>query len=164
MSRSSPLMSVVLVLVALTACQPSVAELSKADADAVRTTIEAYRTAALAGDWDAWGKALATDVVYSPPNLAPMLSREAAVAWAKGFPTITSLTITVAEVVGRGDLAYSHGTYAFDVTMPDGSKASEQGQHLSIHRRQPDGTWPYTRVLWHSNQSLPAPVPAAAKK
>lgn len=164
MSASSRLMSVVVVLIALTACQPSVAELSNADADAVRATIETYRTTALARDWDAWGKTLATDVVYSPPNVAPMQSREAAVAWVKGFPTLTSLTITVTEVVGRGDLAYSHGTYAYDVTMPDGSKASEQGEHLSIHRRQPDGTWPFTRVLWHSNQSPPAPAPAAAKK
>lgn len=163
MSSPSRLISVVTILAVLTACQPPVAELSKADTDAVKATIEAYRTTALAGDWDTWGKTLATDVVYSPPNLVPIQGREAAVAWAKGFPKLTSFTSTVSEVVGRGDLAYSRGTYAYAVTMPDGSTASEQGETIAIHRRQPDGTWPYTRALWHSNQPLPAPAPAKKK-
>lgn len=163
MSSQSRLMSVLTVLATLTACQPPVAELSTADSDGVKATLEAYRTAALARDWDAWGKTLATDVVYSPPNLAPIQGRESAVAWAKGFPTLTSFTLTATEVVGRVDLAYSHGTYAYAVTMPDGSTASDQGQHLSIHRRQPDGSWQYTRAIWHSNQPVPPPTSANKK-
>lgn len=43
-------MSVVTVLTVLTAYQPPVAELSKADTDAVNATIETYRTTTLARD------------------------------------------------------------------------------------------------------------------
>lgn len=143
------------------ACQRAT-EFSSADEAAIRATIDEYVRAALAADWPAWGKTLGNDVVYMPPNHAPLIGREAAVAFAKTFPKLTSFTVTVEDVSGRGDLAYARGKYSFAGTLPDGSNVSENGSFLEVHRRQPDGTWPYTHAIWHSDAPplSSAPLPA----
>jgi ketosteroid isomerase-like protein len=134
-------------------------ELSDEDVATIRAAMDTYVQHALAGDWDAWGTILAPDIVYMPPNQAPVLGREAAVAFGKAFPKITSLTSTPEEIEGRGDLAYVRGKYSFSATLPDGQSLSENGSYLEIHRRQPDGAWPFTHLIWHSN-SAPPPPPA----
>lgn len=151
------------LLVVLTACEREAPELSQADKEAVKAHIEKYRQAVLAADWDAWGRTLAADVFASPPNVAPMTGREAAVAWVKTFPKITGLTVNVDEVTGRGDLAYARGTYGLSLTLPDGSPMTERGSFLEVHRRQADGTWPYTHLMYHSTEPLPAAPPAGKK-
>lgn len=163
MRRFNRVIAAVWILVVLTACERGASELSQRDQDAVRAQINKYVQAALAADWDTWGTTLAADVYYSPPNLAPLAGRDAAVAWAKTFPKITGLTVNADEVTGRGDLAYARGTYALNVTLPDGSPMTERGSFLQVHRRQPDGTWPYTHAMYHSTDALPAPPPAKAK-
>jgi ketosteroid isomerase-like protein len=164
MSSRSRLQTGLTLLAVLAACQPSSAELSTADTDAIKAVTESYRASAFAGDWDAWGKTLATDVVYSPPNMEPLKGRDAAVTWAKTFPKITNFTQEIVEVVGRGDLAYARGTYNYAVAMPDGSAASDQGDGTWIFRRQADGAWLATRLIWHSKLPLPAPPAPPAKK
>jgi len=132
---------------------------SDADAAAVRANIEEYRLAALGGQWDAWGSTLTADVIACPPNQAPLVGREAAVAFGKAFPKLTSFTITVDEVTGQGDLAYARITYAFTAAMADGTSLNEKGSSIEIHRRQADGSWPYHRLIWHSDSPTP-PAPA----
>jgi ketosteroid isomerase-like protein len=137
----------------------SQADLSQADKDAVKAQIDQYRRASLAQDWDAWGNTLDPDVIVSPPNMQPLNGRAAAVAWGKAFPRITGFTVNVEEVSGHGDLAYDRGTYELKMTMPDGSPASDRGTFLEVHRRSPNGTWPYTRLMFHSTEPLPAASP-----
>lgn len=147
------------LLAFLAGCQPAATpELSSADVAAVRATIDTYAKTALAGDWDAWGKTLATDVVYMPPNQPPLLGRDAAVAFGKSFPKITSMSITPEDITGRADLAYVRGKYSYSAALPDGTAVSESGVFLEIHRRQADGSWPYTQAIWHAD-SPPAPPP-----
>ncbi len=163
MLRSNWLAAELALLVALTACQRQTVEqreLSQADKTAVKAEIERYRQAVLAGDWSAWGSTLMPDVFFSPPHMAPVTSRDAAIAWAKGLPRITSFTVNVEDVGGRGDLAYARGSYAFTVTPPNGAPTTERGIFLELHRRQADGTWPYTHAVFHSTDPLPA-APAA---
>lgn len=147
------------LLASLAACRPAAPELPDADVAAIRANIDAYVRTALAGDWDAWGKTLATDVVYMPPNQPALLGREAVVAFGKSFPKLTRLSVTPEDVTGRGDLAYARGKYSYAATLPDGSTISESGSFLEIHRRQADGSWLYTQLIWHAD-SPPAPAPA----
>ena len=142
------------------ACRPGAPALSPPDVAAVRAGVDTYIRTALAGDWDAWGKTLATDVVYMPPNQAPLMGRDAAVAFGKAFPKLTSVTATAEEVTGRGDLAYARGKYSYAATLADGSAIRESGSFLEIHRRQADGTWLHTHVIWHADSPPPAPAPA----
>ena len=165
--RSTRLMMTLPLLAGLAACQGSVPDLSAADKAAVQATLDKYAKAAVANDWDTWGTTLANDVFYSPPNLAPMTGRAAAVTWAKTFPKVVSLEPKVDEISGRGDLAYARGTYTLVVTMPDGSPMTDHGSFLEIHRKQADGSWPYTALEYHSTDPLPTPAatpPKPAKK
>ena len=151
------------ILVLVTGCAREAPELSQADQDAVKAHIEKYRLAVLAADWGAWGATLTADVTVSPPNVPPIAGREAAVAWVKTFPPISGFTVNVEEVTGRGDLAFARGTYELKMTLPDGSTATDRGAFLEVHRRQSDGTWPYTRLMHHSTEPLPT-VPVPPKK
>jgi len=152
-----------ILLATIGGCQREPGELSAADKAAVQATIDKYAQAAVAADWDAWGRTLASDVTYSPPNVAPIKGRDAAVAWAKAFPKVVSLTPSVDEISGRSDIAFVRGSYTLVVTLPDGKPMTEKGAFLEIHQRQPDGSWPYTHLMYHSTDPLPA-APAPARK
>ncbi len=142
----------------LAACQAPVNEFTDEDADAIRAQIEAYVSSSLAADWDAWGNTMSSDVVCFPPNQAPLVGREAVLAWVREFPSLTRFTAPADEVSGNGDLAYAHGTYSFTATLPDGSSLSEGGSYVNVFRRQPDGSWLYTLNIWHSNSPAPQPT------
>lgn len=143
--------------VAVAACAPSApAPLSDADKAAIRANLDTYTKNALAADWDAWGKTLAPDVVYMPPNMAPLMGRDAAVTFGRGFPKLNSLTNEAVDIDGRGDIAYARGRFAYAVTMPDGSAASDSGSFIAIYRRQSDGAWLNSQLIWHSNVPAPA--------
>ena len=151
------------LIAVLTACAREASELPQADQDAVKATIETYRQAVLAADWDAFGNTLAADVVVSPPNIPAMTGRAAAVAWVKTFPKITGFTVNVDEVTGRGDMAIARGTYELKMMLPDSSAVSDRGAFIEVHRRQPDGTWPYTHLMHHSTEPVPVAAPATKK-
>jgi uncharacterized protein (TIGR02246 family) len=141
------------------ACKAPPSELSEADVAAIRAQINTYVSTALAGDWEAWGRLLAPDYVQMSPGQPPVVGREAVLALARTWPRLTSFTVTIDEIAGQGDLAYARGTYQEAGTLPDGSAMSDRGKWLQIHRRQADGTWLYTRLLYHSDVPAPAPQP-----
>jgi ketosteroid isomerase-like protein len=144
-----------LLIVAMGCRAGEAPEMSDADRAAIRAEMEKYNAAVNAGDFEAWGNALASDVVVMPPNTAPLQGREAAVNWVKSLPKIT-LTTTADEVTGHGDLAYVRGTFGVTATLPDGSTMNDKGSFLEIRRRQADGTWQLTRDIWHSDLPPPA--------
>jgi ketosteroid isomerase-like protein len=150
-------------LVSLASCattKPKSA-LSDGDVTAIRANIDAYVKSLLASDWDAWGKTLLPDAVVMPPNHAPLAGRDAAVAYIKTFPKLTALTPHPDEVTGEGDLAYVRGTYVLSMIFPNGSSASDSGSVVSIHRRQSDGTWLFSQLIWHPD-AAPGTAPGAA--
>ena len=146
-----------LFVLGLAACQAPASDFTDRDASAVRAQIDTYVSAALAADWDSWGNTLSSDVIFFPPNQAPLVGHDAVMAWVRELPTLTSFTAVPDEVSGTGDLAYAHGTYSYAETLPDGSGITEQGTYVNIFRLQPDGSWRYTHGIRHSN--LPAPAP-----
>lgn len=161
MLRREEIIAGLALVIAVAACQqPAPTGLTDADKDAVRAQIEKYRQAVLAADWPAWGNTLASDVFYSPPNMTPIRGRDAAVAWANTLPKFISFTVQLDDISGSGDIAYVRGTYSYEVELPDGTHAADEGTFLDVHRRAADRTWPYTNVLWHSN--LAAPTSPAA--
>jgi ketosteroid isomerase-like protein len=162
MRSLSRTIAVSLILAVVVGCANQTSDLSEADKNAVKAQVEKYRQASLASDWDTWGNTLASDVQVFPPNMQPLNGRAAAVAWVKTFPKLTGFTVNIEEVSGHGDVAYDRGTYELKMSMPDGSSASDHGVFLEVHRRQSDGTWPYTRLMFHSTDPLPAPATSTA--
>ena len=133
------------------------AQFTPKDSTAVRASADKWVSTLLARDFDGWATTITSDAVLYPPNGSPTVGRDAAVAFAKAYPTITSFVISPDEVTGRGDVAYDRGTYTTTVKLPGGASASDKGSFIGVFRRQPDGTWAHSRAMWHSDLPLPAP-------
>jgi ketosteroid isomerase-like protein len=138
-----------------------VAALTEADIVGVKSTVDAYVRTSLAQDWIGFSNTLAPEVIAYPPNTGPLKGREAVLEFVKAFPKILTFTVDVAEVVGRGDFAVATGTYHLTFQNPDGSTGKDDGSFIEVHERGSDGSWPYKRLIWHSD--LPAPAAAPAK-
>ena len=145
-------------------CQPAPASLSEKDVSDIKASVDRWVSDFLSNKRDDLGSIITDDIVLMPPNAAPISGRDAAMAYMKGYPPITKFTATKDEVVGQGDLAYVRGSYSIDVTLPDKSTSHDQGTFLETHRKQSDGTWRYSRLMWHSAEPVPAPAQASAKK
>ena len=148
------------LLGSLSGCQPAPATFSEKEVTDVKAVVDRWVNDFLTNKRDDVANIITADMVLLPPNAAPLVGHDAAMAYLKAYPPITKLTVTKDEVVGHGDVAYVRGTYAIDVMLPGTGAAHEQGTYLQIHRKQTDGTWPYSRLTWHSSEPLPPAAPA----
>ena len=133
--------------------QPS--ELTATDVNAIKTTIEAYRTAWLANDRQGVLKTFSQDAVVLPAHGAPAIVGIADIEkyWFSPGPptTITKLDITVDQVSGNQTLAFARGldTVAWTVTQ-DGTtrRHSHPGTYLNVMKKLPDGSWRIQVHMW----------------
>jgi ketosteroid isomerase-like protein len=141
---------------AVIACQPAPAKLSDADIAALRTTTGAIAADILARRDSAIVAQYSPNAVFMTPN-APALEGQAAIrAWFEQSPPLTTFTLSVVEIDGRGDLAYVRGTYALTIAAAGRTPAiSDQGKFLEIRRKQADGSWLMTLDIFNSDVPLP---------
>jgi len=158
-----PALSLVATLFAC-APAPAPATLSEKDVADIKGMVDRWAGDFVANKRDDLANIITADMILLPPNAAPLVGRDAAMAYIKGYPPITRFTATADEVVGHGDLAYVRGTYSIDLVLPDKTTAHDQGTYLEIHRKQADGSWPYSRLSWHSSEPVPVVAPAEVKK
>jgi len=127
--------------------------LSASDVAAIKSTEGKWVQAILAGDW-ATGAAVHTeDAVRMPPNAPDVRGREAVQASLTQKPS--AFTLSSVEIDGRGDLAYAWET--FSITFPDKAGAqgtTTTGRGLVVFKKQADGSWLASRVIWNSDQPL----------
>jgi uncharacterized protein (TIGR02246 family) len=151
-------LSVVLLglVVASVACQPVAQEagaLSDADVAAIQAVVDALIEADLAGDWDAVAALFADDAVFMMPD-RPALEGKA--AWRAMVdemqPTIHAVTVDVAEMEGRGDLAYIRGTYSETLSFGENEPFDLEGKFVWILEKQSDGSWLVSVGISNSNQ------------
>ncbi|TMQ47263.1 MAG: DUF4440 domain-containing protein [Candidatus Eisenbacteria bacterium] len=134
------------------------AGLTTEDVAAIKNTERRWVQAVLAGDGSA-GLALHTaDAVRMPPNERDIRGRAALEAALRGAAKPpTAFTLTSTEIDGRGDLAYAVET--FSITLPGAKETTkpvtQTGRGLVIMRKQPDGSWLASRVIWNSDQPAP---------
>lgn len=48
------------------------------------------------------------------------------------------------EINGYGNVAYSYGSFGF-------SEGEQNGKYMEIRIKQPDGSWPISRLIWNEN-------------
>ncbi|MBI5432704.1 MAG: DUF4440 domain-containing protein [Planctomycetes bacterium] len=94
------------------------------------------------------------DALFMPPNMPAVVGRDAIQAALEAWPPISDFVLNTEEVVVRGDLAYSCGTYSMTLTPRGAAPIRDVGKFLEIFRRQPDGNWKVTRDIYNSD--LPA--------
>jgi uncharacterized protein (TIGR02246 family) len=140
---------------ASTATAAAPAGLSAEDEAAIRAVDAEWARAATAGDAKALTAVYASDATLLPPNEqnvkgegvgkynADMLS---------AYPAKMELTTTAVE--GRGDLAYSVGSWrATPTPKKAGAKTppADEGKFLEILKKQSDGSWKIVYDMWSSN-------------
>ena len=55
------------------------------------------------------------------------------------------------EVIVSGDLAVEYSSYDWEWTMTGSDEPiSDQGTFMGIWRKQPDGSWKESHIMWHS--------------
>ncbi len=125
------------------------------DENAIRATIEAYRTAWLANDSKAVLRTFTDDAVVLPAHGAPAVVGIAAIEkywFGSGGPstTITQLDITVDQVSGNDKLAFARGLDAVGWTVADGTthRHFHPGTYLNVTKKLPDGSWRIQVHMW----------------
>lgn len=148
------------------ACRPETAALSDRDVAAIRGLGESYAGAIAVEDADAVAALYAPDANEMPPREPTMAGRPAIRdRYAAEFQSRLNtgrFTLASEEIDGRDDLAYDRGTWSWTGAPPGlTGPVTETGKYVAIARRQDDGTWLWTTVIWNSDVRLPSSEPAS---
>ncbi len=129
-----------------------VGELSDQDAAAINSAVESYTQAFETNDWAAFATLYAEDAVVMPPNAPVVQGRAALLELTATWPPITTFSVTIDEIDGCRDLAFSRGGYTFSATLAPaggrlvadrggdlelGQPAAAAGRHPGIDRVRP---------------------------
>ena len=128
------------------------APLSSADDVAIRQATADFAAAALANDADALANLYTEDAVFMPPNEPAVVGKDAIRA-RLAADTYQAFTLQVSSVEGRGDLAYSRGTYTIRFQPGnEGDFIDDTGKWLVVHRKQADGSWLTLTDIYNSDE------------
>jgi ketosteroid isomerase-like protein len=148
------------------ACGPSTpatpADLTDADLAAIKQGEDEWVRLTNAKDWTAAVQAYwSSDAAVLPPNGPAAVGHEAITTWIESFPPFTGFTLEQVSVEGRGDLAYVRGKYKLNVTLPGSTVAiPDEGKHVTIWKKQADGSWKASVGIFNSDLAPPPTTPA----
>ncbi|MEI7898195.1 MAG: DUF4440 domain-containing protein [bacterium] len=156
-----PLISVVIVAMALTSCTNNKpASLSDADkAEITKSATEINQAFNSTKDYKAYVNAYYTeDAMILYPNTDAVKGREAILAAFSTLGTDINVTPTILDISGKDDLAYVVGT----VKMETNAKVElDHGKYIEIWKKQADGKWKVVYDIFNSSVPL---VAETAKK
>lgn len=141
--------------VALAAPGKADAQLSDDDKKGIQAVTDRWLDAMRKGDTLAVAAQYTEDGMLFPPNAPAVQGRSAIAHFLGQFPKITSFDISLKEVEGHGDLAYTRGTYEVKL-VPPGAKSpiKDSGKFMEIRRKQADGSWLVQRDIWNSDHMV----------
>jgi uncharacterized protein (TIGR02246 family) len=147
--------ALILVLGSLACRQgaPASGGLSSEDVAAITGLQQAWMQAIRDGDWAAAAGVHTEDAVRLPPDGREERGRAAIHASVAQMERPSVIEGKVVEIEGCGDLAYAWTN--FSVSFP--AKGAENptpytGRDIVILRKQQDGKWLVSRVIWNSDQ------------
>ena len=165
------ILSGLVTLVALCACNFTGGKQSATNANDVRHVIDSLNTRVMtalsAGQAGSVADIYAQDVWQMPPNSPPLVGRDSVVSfWRNALATGKwQFDIKSDDVVAADSIAVERGHFTLKVTA--GPKAqypsfTDRGNYVVLWRRESDGHW---RVVWDAPVStVPMPMPPVATK
>jgi uncharacterized protein (TIGR02246 family) len=104
-----------------------------------------YATTCNSGDFAGWISLWDDEGIQMPPDAPHRVGKEAI---REGMQemfdqfNISGMVIQTEEIRILGDLAYSHGTYEYEMTPKAGGRTKRfSGKFLDIVEKQADGSW-----------------------
>src|SRR5215207_1746519 len=139
---------------ACTAASPA-SQFTPDDERAIRALDSAFVAAWLRDDTTAVMSTLATDAVMMPAGQGVLATPDAirSLWWpADGSHTrILTFERAIDELGGEGDIAWMRRTDSLTFTYAKGgatSSLTSRSMSLAVLKRQADGTWRFSRVMW----------------
>ena len=159
------IVGIVICLGASIGCQAPAA-LSETEQTAIRQADQNWAKLMNARDFNGVAALYAEDAIVLPPNEPTVEGRAAIQTWLEALPPISNVQLQTLEIAGRGDLAYSRGTYSETITPAGAVPVEDRGKWLTIYSKQADGSWKIVRDVFNFDLPLPALEKAAepAKK
>lgn len=151
-------LSVILLFLVSAGCGSASTSDPAADRQAIAAVSAQFQAAENAGNIGQMLRLFADDLVILSPN-APELSGADRIAGAmRAFHEAFTVQVeyTSQEIAAFGDWGFDRGTERFTLTPKSGgAPISVNGKYLWLYRRQPDGSWKQSRVMWNSSDPLP---------
>lgn len=132
---------------------PACGGLSREDLAAIGDLQQTWIQAIKDGDWARAAAVHAEDAVRLPPDGNDERGRAAIHASIAQMQPPSEVSAKFVEIDGCGDLAYAWNS--FSVTFPPAGPQKPPpytGRDLVIFRKQRDGQWLVSRVIWNSDQ------------
>ena len=152
----------------LSACAPQAAQQAEpvvdeatsteADVEAIKRVNVDLINALNAGDAAAAVALVMDDAVDLPPNRPAVIGREAIRSFVQSDFDLFTMNFAeeVVEVEVAGDLAVIWTNYTVTLTFKnDGAQVTNNGKWLKVLKRQPDGSWKFSRNIWNSDNPPP---------
>jgi uncharacterized protein (TIGR02246 family) len=126
--------------------------MARSDIDSLNTT---FMQAMQKGDAELAASVYAPDARILPPGTEPLTGPAIQTYWQGMLDTgMTDGVLETRTFEEHGDVAVEEGQYEARV----GDQVVESGKYLTVHRRQPDGSWKMGLDIWNSSRPEDAPL------
>ena len=135
---------------------------TEADVEAIKRVNVDLINAFNAGDASAAVALVMDDAVDLPPNRPAVIGREAIRSFLQSDVDTFTMNFAdeIVEVEVAGDLAVVWTNYTVTLTSKDdGEQIENNGKWLKVLKRQPDGSWKFSRNIWNSDNPPPEGPP-----
>ena len=137
------------------ACQTGASRSStpRAEVEAILQVVEDLDRAENAGDLEQLLSLLTDDVVWMPPGEPALVGKDALRDWYNVDDFSLEISHKTKEARVDGDLAYNWGIATGAVTRKaDGKRVPLSNKYIQVLRKQPDGAWKISHVIWNGNR------------
>ena len=122
----------------------------EADIEALKSITDKVMKAFNEGDLESFMTTITDDAVFMPPGEPVIIGKEAIRNWYNFDKIGFDVTISVDEIEVCGDWAFLRATWIGTQTQKESDETTEfKATDMSIHRRQPDGSWKTSHAIWN---------------
>jgi ketosteroid isomerase-like protein len=120
-------------------------ELTSQDINIIKNEIKRYEVLIRNNELESIESIFTDDIVFIRPNEINIIGIDSLIKiHYSNLPAITGFWKSADEINGYGHFAYSYGSFGF-------SEGEQYGKFMEIRIKQPDGSWPISRLIWNEN-------------
>ncbi len=130
--------------------------ISGQDIAAIKANAAEQARCGLDSDWDGFVDLYTDDAIVLPTDAPVVEGKKAARRFLDEWPPVKAYDVQIVKVEGRDDFAWAWGTFTETVEPEPGKSLSMKGKWTSSYRKQPDGSWLATSLIWNLDEPMKA--------